>query len=107
MSERIFVLYKLKEGKSREEYHQWLREEHFPWGRSLDSHVSVQGFSVLMDYEKPDEEPEWTNISVLDIESREQWFKDMQEDPDAKYQWEKWESFIEKYKLFFTASIRA
>jgi hypothetical protein len=107
MTERLFVLYKLKKGVTREEYAKWIREEHFPWGRSVPSQINLRGFFVMADYDQSVKEPEWDNISIIDIENRQQWYKDMENDPHAPYHWEKWGNFVERYKIFFTEPIRA
>ncbi|MFC1824972.1 hypothetical protein ACFL9T_19860 [Thermodesulfobacteriota bacterium] len=107
MGERIFVLYKLKANVSREEYAKWLNEEHFVWGRGLKSITNLRGFFVTGDYDQSVTEPEWTNISIMDVNSREEWYKDMQEDPGSQENWGKFESYVEKYKIFFSESIHA
>lgn len=107
MGERIFVLYKFKEGVTREEYAKWLREEHYPWGRSLISQVNVRGFFVTGDYEQDADELEWDTIAIIDIDNRDTWYKDMQENSDAAYHWNKWGDYVERYKIFFSEPIRA
>ena len=107
MGERIFVLYKFKEGVTRQEYAKWLREEHYPWGRSLPSQLNVRGFFVIDDHDQAAEGLEWDTIAILDIDDRDAWHKDMQENPDAAYHWEKWGTYVERYKIFFTEPIHA
>jgi hypothetical protein len=106
MGERGFVLYKLKEDVSKDEYAKWLREEHYPWGRSLPSQKCVEGYFVTGDYDQSDE-VEWDNIAFIDIDDREAWYHDQQNDKDAAYHWEKWGSFVERYKIFFSEHIDA
>ena len=107
MGERIFVLYKFKEGVTRQEYAKWLREEHYPWGRSLLSQINVRGFFVVDDYDQDAEGLEWDAIAILDIDDRDAWYREMQENTDAAYHWEKWGTYVERYKIFFTEPIRA
>lgn len=107
MAERVFVFYKLKEGVTREEYEKWLLEEHYPWGRSLPSQSNVRGFFVTEDFDQTVDGLQWDVIAILDIEDREAWQKDMDQDPDAEYHWEKWGGYVERYKMFFTESIHA
>jgi hypothetical protein len=103
--ERVYVLYKLKPGVSREEYARWLKEEHYPWGRRNRSTLLLEGYFVTGEF-GTDAEPEWDNIAIIDIDDREQWYRD-QEGDEAGYHWKKWESFVERSKIYFSELIDA
>jgi hypothetical protein len=110
MGERVFVLYKLKDSISRDDYARWLREEHYPWGRANPSAELLEGFFVSGTW-GGDDRPStggltWDNIAIIDISSRESWEKD-HEGHVAKYHWEKWQSFVESWQIVYTTRIDA
>lgn len=104
--ERVYVLYRLKPEVSHEEYARWLKEEHYPWGRANPSTRLLEGYFVTSDYDPAVTELEWDNIAIIDIDDREQWYKD-QEGELAAYHWEKWGSYVEKWKVYFAELIDA
>lgn len=107
MSERIVMWYSLRDDVSEEDYVEWLREEHYPWGRSVPSQSTVEGYTVLDDYDENVEDPEMDQVAIIDIDDREQWYEDMEgyeheELGSSDYHWEKWHSFVDDYKILFT-----
>lgn len=106
MSERVFVLYKLRDEVTRAEYAKWLKEEHYPWGRSLPSQELLEGFFVTGDFDETVKVLQWDNIAIIDINSREQWYADQQTEL-ARYHWDKWSSYVKEWKVFFTERIDA
>ena len=105
--ERVYVLYKLKDSVSRADYETWLREEHYPWGRSLPSQNCVEGYFVTGNYDETVKELEWDNIAIIDIDNRDDWYRDQRENLQAAYHWEKWGSYVERYQILFSEHINA
>jgi protein tyrosine phosphatase len=107
MPERVFVFYTLKPDVSVEEYERWLAEEHYPWGRSLPTVTLLEGFRATGTLD-PAEEPEWTNLAIIDVEDREAWMAaQAPTDETARYHWERWQSLVSRSAFIVTERIEA
>ncbi|TAK36760.1 MAG: hypothetical protein EPO21_01485 [Chloroflexota bacterium] len=106
MGERVYIMYKLKDTVTRRQYANWLKEEHYPWGRTLPTTKCVEGYFVTADFDTTASKLQWDCIAVIDMEDREAWLKGLA-DEQGQYQWEKWLSFVSDWKIFYSEHIDA